>query len=254
MTRRIFLALALLPSFARAVDEATTAIAGGRAFLLRMFHAEMHLLPEYEGAKVMWLYHDNYLAAKVLRSSHPETAAKILAAISARGVTRSGKIEMIFGEAELPFCRYELRDVATDRGFTVRTEVTTAEQMTGWENYADLLLIAAVAEKDRAASRSHFAAAMKLWDGKGFADEVVKKHGIYATYKLALALHAARHLDANPPELAAIRQRLLSMEHKDGGWITDYTPDGKPRGLVNVETTCLAIIGLAGLPTGTAKQ
>jgi hypothetical protein len=249
MTRRLLLFLATLPLTLRAEEDASSKAAGrGREFLVRMFHPDLHLLPEYEGAKVMWLYHDNWLAARVLKGSHPEMANRILAAIKARGVTRSGKIEMIFGEAALPFYRYELREVAQDRGFTIRTEVTTEEKTSGWEGYADLLLIAAVAEKDKAAGKAHFAAAMRMWDGTGFADEVVKKQGQYATYKLGLALHATRCLGVNVPELDAIRKRLLSLQHSAGGWITDYTPGGKPKGMANVETTCLAILGLTGLP------
>ena len=38
----------------------------------------MNLLPEYRGASVYWLFHDNYLAAKVLNTSHSETARKII--------------------------------------------------------------------------------------------------------------------------------------------------------------------------------
>src|SRR5438552_1628523 len=123
MTRRLFLSFAALPMTLHAQDDAPTRAAErGREFLVRMFHPDLHLLPEYEGAKVMWLYHDNWLAARVLKPSHPDLAEKILAAIKTRGVTKSGKIEMIFGEAALPFHRYELREVAQDRGFTIRTE------------------------------------------------------------------------------------------------------------------------------------
>ncbi len=257
MTRRLFFSLAAaLPLTLHAGDAGSPATAAdrGRGFLVKMFHPEMHLLPEYEGAKVMWLYHDNWLAARVLKSSHPDLAAKILAAIKARGITRSGKIEMLFGEAPLPFYRYELKDVAVDRGFTIRTEVTTAEKTTGWENYADLLLIAAVAEKDPATGKARLEAAMKMWDGMGFADEVVKKQGQYATYKLGLALHAARRLGVTLPQEAEIRKRLLALQHTNGGWITDYLPDGKARGLANVETTCLAILGLTGLPAEPAAK
>ena len=249
MNRRHLLLLIVAPLAVHAEDDpAIRAVARGREFLVRMFHPELHLLPEYDGAKVIWLYHDNWLAARVLKSSHPEIAGKILAAIKARGVERSGKIEMIFREAELPFHRYELRDVVQDGGFTIRTEVTTSEKTSGWESYADLLLIAAVAEKDGALAKAHFAAALKMWDGTGFADEVVKKQMQYATYKLGLALHAARQLELKAPQLDAVRKRLLSLQHSSGGWITDYTSDGKPKGLPNVETTCLAIIGLLGIP------
>ena len=254
LTRRLFLAAVLLPRSLFAADDAAKAAAQGREFLVRLCHPDLHLLPEFEGAKVIWLYHDNWLAAKMLKSSQPELAAKIAAAISARGVTKSGKIEMIFGEAPLPFHRYELREVAREREFVIKTEVTTPALTTEWEEYADLLLIAAVAEKDKAAARRHFDAAMKLWDGKGFADAGKRRHGNYATYKLGLALHAARHLALNPPELDSMRRILLSLQHKNGGWITDYLPDGMPHGLANVETTCLAILGLVGLPAENAKE
>lgn len=254
MTRRLLLSLAALPLLTRAGEETPlSAAARGREFLARLFHPDLHLLPEYEGAKVMWLYHDNWLAARMLRSSHPDLSGKILAAIKARGITRSGKIEMLFGEAPLPFYRYELRDVTVDRGFTIRTEVTTEAKTTGWEEYADLLLIAAVAEKDPANGKARFTAAMKMWDGTGFADAVVKKQGQYATYKLGLALHAARHLKLEFPEQEAVRKRLLSLQHAEGGWITDYSPDGKPAGMANVETTCLAILGLTGPPPEPKK-
>lgn len=248
MTRRFFLALPLLAAAANPAAGATTR---GREWLVKMQHPELHLLPEYEGAKVIWLYHDNWLAARVLAASHPQVSRQILAAIAARGVTRSGKIEMIFREAGLPFHRYELRDVKQENGFLIRSEFTLPEQTAGWEEYADLRLIAAVAERDPEKARAHFRAAMVMWDGKGFADAAFKKHGIYATYKLALALHAARMTGATLPEAEPVRERLYGLQHPDGGWITDYTPAGKPHGLANVETTSLAILGLDGPPLTT---
>ncbi len=255
MKRRFFLCLASLTPWLRAAEkEASKAAVRGRDWLAGMIHPELDLLPEYEGAKVIWLYHDNWLAARILAVSHPDISRRIMKAIAARGVTRSGKIEMIFREATLPFHRYELRDVKEESGFRIRSEFTTDALTTGWEEYADLLFIAAVAAKDPAEARKHFAAAMKMWDGKGFADAVAKKHSIYATYKLALALHAARMIPENPDGLDTIRTRLLSLQHARGGWITDYTPDGKPHGLANVETTSLAILALEGVPQASAKN
>jgi hypothetical protein len=40
------------------------AAARGRRFLSDLFDPTLGLLPEYKGAKVYWLYHDNYRAAK----------------------------------------------------------------------------------------------------------------------------------------------------------------------------------------------
>jgi len=41
------------------------------------------------------------------------------------------------------------------------------------------------------------------------------------------------------------------MQAQDGGWITDYK-DGRPVGLANVETTCLALLALEA-PASPAK-
>ena len=221
-------------------------IARGREFLAGLFNPELGLLPEFPGAHVYWLYHDNYLAAKVLASTHPDIARRIAAAIRAHGVVRSGKIEILFGEAEhpLPFRHYELRDVTKLGPAVIRTEVVTDVPNPTWREYADLLLLAALAEPDAAEARRDFDAALALWDGTGFADRVLAHDHHYATYKLALAILAARHLGQTPPALAAIHARLLTAQAATGGWRTDYLPDGTVIGLANVETTALAIIAL----------
>ena len=55
--------------------------------------------------------------------------------------------------------------------------------------YADLLLLAAIAEAKSAPvrARERFGAAMAMWDEKGLKDRAVEAMGIYATYKLSLA-------------------------------------------------------------------
>ena len=47
---------------------------------------------------------------------------------------------------------------------------------------------------------------------------------------------------ADPPP--ALLERLLSLQADSGGWITDYDATGKPIGLANVETTCMAILAI----------
>jgi len=220
------------------------AVARGREFLAGLFNPELRLLPEYAGAKVYWLYHDNYLAAKVLAPTHPDLARRITEAIRAHGVVRSGKIEILFGEAgqPLPFRHYELREVTKIGPAMIRTEVVTDQPNANWREYADLLLLAALAEPNAAEARSHFEAALTMWDGTGFRDKVETKDHRYATYKLALALLAARHLGQTPVVLNDIRSRLLAAQADTGGWLTDYRPDGAVISLTNVETTSLAIL------------
>ena len=88
------------------------AVGKGREFLANLMDAELNLLPEYRGAEVYWLFHDNYLAAKVLAASHPDLAQRIQAALKREGIQESGKIELLFGEAHnpLPFRHYQRRD------------------------------------------------------------------------------------------------------------------------------------------------
>src|SRR5262249_10333973 len=113
-----------------------------------------------------------------------------------------------------------------------------------WEQYADLRFLAALAASDQAQAKANLDAGFETWDGIGFKDRVVEVHKQYATYKLALALLAARKLDQKPKALEAVLDRLMKLQSKSGGWITDYDTDGKPRGLANVETTSLAILAI----------
>lgn len=218
----------------------------GERFLAKLFDREMELLPEYSGSKTYWLYHDNYLAAKILAVAAPETSKVIEKRIRSFGVSRSGKIEIVFGESmdALPFKEYELVEVARIGENVVRTERVTDRALAGWEEYSDLLLLASIAETREDASGAYFDRAVRMWDGVGLKDRVVAKSGIYATYKLGLLLLACRRLRRPLPFASAAEEILLSLQSKEGGWITDYTADREPRGFANVETTCLVMLGL----------
>lgn len=229
----------------RAETEAVTA---GRRFLLGLFDADLGLLPEFAGSETYWLYHDNYLAAKVLRRTEPAVADRIEAAMRGYGVTGSGKIEIVTGEAErpLPFRDYELKEVARRGSKVIKTEIVTDRPLAGWEQYADLLFLAAMAtsKEDGDEAKRLFAAGAKTWDGKGFADRVVGVNGIYATFKLALALIARQAIGAEFEAAEDVRKRLLAMQNEQGGWVTDYRPDLTPVGVANVETTSLAVMAV----------
>lgn len=224
-----------------------TPVRRGREFLVNLLDTDLGLLPEFRGAHVYWLWHDNFLAAKVLAESHPAVARTLLHAIEREGVRQSdGRAELLFGESKgvLPFRHYELLEVRQSAGKLIRTERTTDRPLTGWENYADLLLWATLAERNPITARRHWDAAMRLWDGKGFQDAAAKEHQRYATYKLALALLAARRLTPPAAPPAAITQQLRALQDESGGWITDYDAAGRGIGRANVETSCLAILAL----------
>lgn len=236
-------------------SEISVARERGLAWLAGMFDPELGLLPEYRGAKVHWLFHDNYLAAKVLEPARPDLALAIRGALARFGRAESGKIEIVFGEARdpLPFRRYRLDEVARVGEKIVKTEIVLPEPMKGWEEYADLRLLAALAlaPTDRGAARVQLDAALATWDGTGFHDRAARDLKIYALYKVALALLAIRRLDARADApFDALLRRLLVQQGPEGGWITDYVPE-RPVGLENVETTCLALLALE--PFGGAE-
>jgi hypothetical protein len=218
----------------------------GRRFLQGLFDPAVNLLPEYHGAKVYWLFHDNYLASKVLARDNRDLAHRIQKAIRGFGVDHSGKIEILFAEARhpLPFRQYDLQEVARIGSKVIKTEVVTETVLPDWQQYADLLFLAAIAETDRTKAHQHLTAGLKLWDGTGFKDQAGGEDHHYATYKLALSLIASSRLKVKPEPRSVIIERLLAMQAKDGGWITDYSSKREPLGRANVETTCLAILGL----------
>ena len=229
------------------VQEQKERVARGHSFLIGLFDPELSLLPEFRGSKTYWLFHDNYLAARTLAQAQPELSERIRVALARFGVTNSGKIEIVFNEARqpLPFRAYQLTNVARIHEKLVRTEALTTNLLTRWEAYADLLLLASMVQADSAPqqARSCFDRAAAMWDGNGFKDHAAQANGIYATYKLALYLIAAERLKIQPPHSRAVLDRLLAMQSKEGGWITDYKQD-RPVGVANVETTCLAILAL----------
>ena len=221
-------------------------ISAGERFLADLFDPTLDLLPEYSGAKVYWLFHDNYLAAKLLQSTRPDLSARIKTGIRRFGVSRSGKIEILFNEVPnaLPFRGYQLLTVTNIAGKIIRTERVTTNILKGWEQYADLLLLSAIAKAKAAPSEAEhdFRQALALWEGRGFADAVFKKHHLHATYKLALAIIAAEALKQKLPFESEAFAQLQKLQSKQGGWITDYDAEGHPHGVANVETTCLVLL------------
>jgi len=234
----------------RRPGDVSQPIQRGEGFLTNLFDSRIDLLPEYQGSSTYWLFHDNYLAAHVLAPGHPEVSRRVRSALVRLGVTNSGKIEILFDEARpaLPFRTYVLTNVAELEGKSIKTELVTTNLVKGWREYADLLLLAAVAQAGSAPApaRRDFDDAVLMWDGEGFKDRAATHSGIYATYKLALYLIAADRLRITAPYRDEVVARLLGLQAPDGGWKTDYRA-GKPVGFANVETTCLSLLALRTL-------
>jgi hypothetical protein len=224
------------------------AVQRGRQFLVSLLDPDLGLLPEFRGSNVYWLYHDNYLAAKVLEPTNPEISHTIRKAIQSFGIRGSGKIEILFDEVEqpLPFRHHRLDEERRVGGKIVKTEVAGGPANEGWQDYADLLFMAAIAEARRnpETARDYLTKGLATWDGTGFRDRVNRKSRLYATYKLALARIASARFNAHPEIEPALLDRLLASQRNDGGIVTDYDAQGLPIGEANVETTSLAILAL----------
>lgn len=256
MHRRHFLSLnlaclaGLTTVYANSDQAVEQAIAKGKQFLVDLLDPELDLLPEFQGSKTYWLFHDNYLAAKVLKKSHPTIAAKIDAALKREKVTTSGKIEILFDRTGTLSANYhyELVEVRKAGEKILKTERQTKKINKNWDDYADLRFFAGIGERfcgvyGHACVQDGF----KLWDGKGFVDPATKKDNRYATYKLALAKIAAARYGIDNQVIASLLPLLLKLQAPSGGWITDYDANLKPIGQANVETTCLCILALEGL-------
>jgi hypothetical protein len=162
-------------------------------------------------------------------------------------VTSSGKMELLFNEAKTfkVHMHLELKDIRQVGEKVIRTEGVSEMMNRNWPDHADLLFLESLAEHDCGVyARAVFPQAMKLWDGKGFMDLATKKYKKYATCKLALAILAACLAPGSTSLPSELLPTLLKMQAPSGGWITDHAADGKPVGLANVETTCLAMLAL----------
>ena len=51
---------------------------------------------------------------------------------------------------------------------------------------------------------------------------------VFSDPAILQAVIAAHKLNERPIAIAAVVERLLAQQAKDGGWITDYDKDGKP--------------------------
>lgn len=196
-----------------------------------------------------WLATDNQLAVYALDALDSPLAAT-LTEILARYPDRShGLIEALVGEpVEWP------PRVETQR--QVDGQIWHEDRLSGahygdWAEYADLALYGALiayhqGDADEASAR--YQLALCMFDGVGFADKAYTSpdgHGLYATYKLALALYVADAI-GEPLDMTLL-DALLSKRTPSGGFTTLYNNAGAPQGDTNTETTSYALLALKGV-------
>lgn len=217
-------------------------------FLVKLYDPAVQLLPEYQGSKVYWLFHDNYLAQKVLAKDRSALAKRIGLTLQLYRKSYDGAINVLF-DPNLrlpPFHATRLILIARRDGALIKNEQNTPKLINNWRDYTDLLFLAAISnvKRNRAFAMECYHQALAMWDGMGFMDAPAMQLYRYSIFKLALALIAARQLQARLPIREKILHQLIALQDRSGGFVTDYNKDDKPIGVPNVETTCLAILAL----------
>ena len=193
-----------------------------------------------------WLATDNQLAVYALTPYSPTLASQIQATIGSYPVFAHGLIEVLAGDDVAWPPRTETQQRVAVVG---EAEIWTEHRLSGpryqdWADYADLAFLGALDalnEGDAGEARRRYGAGMAHYDGMGFADKPQQAQGLYATYKLALALYIAQRLGESPDP--ALLEALLAKQGEDGGFITLYNRDG-PQGDASTETTAYTILAL----------
>lgn len=226
-----------------------------------------------------WLATDNQLAVYALRAVHEDTlAAQLESARQQWQAEPQGLIEALAGEVITwpPFPERQSITGPTPQQRTneqpnacskpedspvnvICQEIRDEQQpaFADWQDYADLALYGALNacnQGNREQAHERFQQAMNLFDGLGFADKAYQnsKPSLYATYKLALALHVGALLSEQRED--RLLTVLLTKQNTAGGFVTLYDSKDIGRGDSNTETTAYALLALATLQKRSLDQ
>lgn len=256
------LALALTACVAPA-PPTDAALAQGIRYLQAQYNPAVGLLRESPQTQPhrYWLATDNLLALYALRCvGAPAPTAAIQATYHRFGAPRHGLSEILDRQpiAWPPRTPVQTRVVAYGPEEVWLEQRVGDAYMADWAQYADLALVYALRlhqAGDRAAAQRAYRTASHLYDGVGFADAAYQTDGMYATYKLALAVYTAHTLGQPVP--ADILAALLAKQAQPGascgaepcagGFYTLYDATGMVRGDTNTETTAYAVRALCAM-------
>lgn len=230
------------------------------AFLARQYDDQVGLLRESPSVAPnrYWLAVDNVLAWHALTAAGQVTwTARLDAAFVKYDRPRHGLVEILGGQivAWPP-------NVATQAGVArcgaaeIWLETRTdGDRYQDWGEYADLALYGVLLSRNGGQyteARRQYQDAMRLFDGVGFADRAFRVDGVYATYKLALAILAGQAV--GEPVDPWLWNALLSKQAGVatptayvGGFYALYDRQGQPLNDPNTETTSLALLALHAL-------
>jgi len=228
------------------------------AYLQKQYDPQVGLLRESPttAPHKYWLVTDNLVALYALRTTGGSTLTdEIAATLKHYNSPTHGLIEILGGQTMSwpPYVETQ-QQVATVGSAEVWLETRTAgAQYQDWAEYADLTLYGALNARNRGQfteARHIYQDAMRLFDGVGFADRAFRADGVYATYKLALAIYVAQA--SGEPVDARLWSALLTKQASTsapaayvGGFYTLYDRQGQPLNDPNTETTAYALLALS---------
>jgi len=231
-------------------------------FLNNMYNEKVKLCAESPktAPKTYWLVSDNLWAFKALEKHDSKLSKTIKSKLielakaynlprDAQGLPISYKHEAVIGDTVPTPFNVTVQYTLYSNDYTIKTEIANGTTiMEDWQEYADLLLYAALSKhwegKDNEAA-ALFNKAKEMWDGTGINDKATKADGYYATYKLGLLLYTSKVLGIKLDfETQLIATIWNTQDKTSGGIITSYKTDGTPLGDTNTETTSIIIIAL----------
>lgn len=195
-----------------------------------------------------WLTNDNSLAAYTFSQlGYKETKIMILRSIAKYGSSENHFIEVLYGnEVDMPPGVAEAVLVQKIGDAEIWSEKHDPEiRYEDWQEYANLGFLMALnsANQDnKTLAQEQVLNTMLMFDGKGFRDKAF--NGTYETYKLALAIYAARKVNVELMDGDKILEILLKIQEDNGGFHTHYDENLNPLGDTNTETTSFALLAL----------
>ena len=212
-----------------------------------------------------WLWEDNYLAYEALKYYNETMSNEIYNKLESYGYMKNYAYEALFKQTiELPFKAVQSYTVEEGTGYTIKLDMYNGSTFSDWENYANLLCLAALSEYWRCwydnQAIIYFNKAAAMWDGTGIIDETNnepedEEYSKYNTYKLVLLLYAERILGQNLSLHNKAENTIWQLQNSSNyGIHTHYNNSIDPMDSdVNVETTSL-VIGLYKWPEVYSKS
>ena len=235
-------------------------------FLRSQFNPQLGLCSEAPNVapNSYWLVSDNLWALKAFEMFNDSEISSAIRAklielaniyhlpVDKEGLPISYAHETVLGNTvELPF-RTPISYTLFSNNYSLKTVIYNGTIMNDWQEYADLLLYAALSshwQGNETQARYYFESATKMWDGIGLNDTVTQTEGMYSTYKLALLLYTSKILNETLPFEFNLLKRLLNQQREsDGGIVTHYLADGTPIGDANIETSAITAISILVSP------